>query len=42
MNNGEYSGGYKSQLICLDFSFNEFVFPTREEAEKALERITEK
>lgn len=37
--NGEYSGEYKSKLICLDFSFNEFVFLTREEAEKALERM---
>lgn len=34
--NGEYSGEYKSKLICLDFSFNEFVFLTREEAEKAI------
>ncbi len=34
--NGEYSGEYKSKLICLDFSFNEFVFLTREEAEEAL------
>lgn len=39
--NGEYSGEYKSELICLDFSFNEFVFLTREEAEKALERMKE-
>lgn len=40
--NGEYSGEYKSKLICLDFSFNEFVFLTREEAEKALKGVTEK
>lgn len=39
--NGEYSGEYKSKLICLDFSFNEFVFLTREEAEKAMERMKE-
>lgn len=39
--NSEYSGEYKSKLICLDFSFNEFVFLTREEAEKALERMKE-
>jgi hypothetical protein len=37
--NGEYSGEYKSKLICLDFSFNEFVFLTREEAEKALKEM---
>lgn len=39
--NGKYLGEYKSKLICLDFSFNEFVFLTREEAEKAMERMKE-
>lgn len=34
--NPDYSTEYKTELVCLDFSFNEFVFLTREEAEQAL------
>lgn len=34
--NPKYSDEYKTEIVCLDFSFNEFVFLTREEAEKAL------
>lgn len=34
--NPEYSDEYKTISVCLDFSFNEFVFLTSEEAEKAL------
>ena len=34
--NPKYSDEYKTELVCLDFSFNEFVFLTSEEAEKAL------
>ena len=36
LHNSDYSREYESILVCLDFSFNEFVFLTREEAEKAL------
>lgn len=34
--NPDYSLEYETILACLDYSFNEFVFLTREEAEKAL------
>ncbi len=34
--NSDYSDEYKFNFVCLDFSFNKFVFLTREEAEKAL------
>ena len=34
--NSDYSDEYKFTFVCLDFSFNKFVFLTREEAEKAL------
>ena len=34
--NPKYSDEYKTEILCLDFSFNKFVFLTSEEAEKAL------
>lgn len=40
--NPDYSGEYATKLVCLDFSFNEFVFLTREEAEKALKESEER
>lgn len=34
--NSDYSDEYKYSFVCLDFSLNEFVFLTREEAEQTL------
>lgn len=34
--NPDYSLGHETTLACLDYSFNEFVFLTREEAEEKL------
>lgn len=34
--NPDYSREYETELVCLDFSFNKFVFLTSEKAEQAL------
>ena len=34
--NPDYSLEYETILVCLDYSFNEFVFLTREEAEESV------